>query len=64
MPNPNDFNDKQEFMSACMHQVKKVEGKNQQESVSQCLAMWGSKGKKKKCASEVVREAAYKISEL
>lgn len=64
MPNPNDFKDKPSFMSACMHQVKTIEGKTQQESVSQCLAMWGSKGKKKKCASDMVREAAYKIADL
>lgn len=64
MPNPNNYkeNEKQKFMSDCMHQVKKVEGKSQEESVSQCLGMWGSRGKKKKCASEVIREAAYDIS--
>jgi hypothetical protein len=62
VPNPNDYDkkDKQKFMADCMHQVKTVENKPQDEAVSQCLGMWGNKDKKK-CASEIIRKIAFKL---
>jgi hypothetical protein len=64
MPDPKNYGkkDKQKFMEDCMHQVKTVEGKPQEQAVAQCLAIWRGKGKKKKkCASEVIRELAGKL---
>ena len=62
MPNPKDFTDQNDWMDACMHQVKGVEGKSQDEAVSQCLAIWRGKGKKKKkCASEVIRDLTKNV---
>jgi len=60
MPNPKDFNDQNDWMDACMHQVKKVEGKPQEQAVAQCLAIWRDKGKKKKkkSAAEIIRKIA------
>lgn len=51
MPDPNKFDNKRDWMDACMHQCVRVEGKDQKESVGQCLGMWASKMKKKKKAS-------------
>lgn len=67
MPNPNDYKDQNSFMDDCMHQVKKVEGTPQDQSVAQCLSMWREKGKKKKkkkCASDILRELSNKIVKL
>lgn len=68
MPNPSKYTDKQKFMEDCMHQVKTVEGKPQERSVAQCLAMWRSKGKKKKkekkCASDLIRGLSQKLLEI
>lgn len=67
MPNPDKYSDKQKFMDDCMHQVKKVEGKPQDQAVGQCLSMWREKGKKKKkkkCASDILRKLSDKIAEL
>ena len=68
MPNPAKYKDKHKFMGDCMHQVKTVEGKPQDQAVAQCLAMWREKGKKKKkdkkCASEIIRELAAKLNSI
>lgn len=67
MPNPNDYkeSEKQKFMSDCMHQCVRIENKSQEESVAQCLSMWREKGKKKKkCASELIREQSNRILSL
>jgi len=47
MPNPKKYKDQKSFMGACMHQVKKVEGKPQKQAVAQCMNMWRRKGKTK-----------------
>jgi hypothetical protein len=65
MPNPKDFNDQNDWMDVCMHQVKTVEGKGQAEAVAQCLAIWRDKGKKKKkSASDIIRELADRSESL
>lgn len=65
MPNPNNYKDQNSFMDDCMHQVQTVEGKPHDQSVGQCIGMWKSKGKKKKkCASDVLRELSNKIAKL
>lgn len=65
MPDPNKFEDKQDFMDVCMHQVVTVEGKPQPQAVAQCIGMWESrnkkKKKKKKCASDILREASNRL---
>lgn len=63
MPDPRKYDDKQEWMSDCMHQTKKVEGKPQDQSVAICLSRWREKGKKKKkkSAAEVLRQVAMEI---
>lgn len=45
MPNPEDYDNKDSWMDACMHQVKKVEGKPQDQAVAQCLSMWRNRDK-------------------
>lgn len=45
MPNPNRYDNKQSWMEDCMHQVKTVEGKSQDQSVAQCLSMWRNRDK-------------------
>lgn len=55
MPDPKDYDDKQSFMGACMHQVKTKEGKPQDQAVAQCLSMWRNK---KKAASVLNRIAS------
>jgi len=59
MPDPKRFKNKEDFMAACMHKVKKEEGKPQDQSVAQCLNMWErrNKKKKKKKASKAIRMA-------
>jgi hypothetical protein len=68
MPDPNKFEDKQDFMDACMHQVVTVEGKPQPQAVAQCMGVWESrskkKKKKKKCASDILREASNRLLEV
>lgn len=57
MPDPKSYDNKNEWMDACMHQVKKVEGKPQGQSVAICLSMWRNKDKKKKkkTAADIIR---------
>lgn len=50
MPDPKKFKDKQKWMAECMHQVKKVEGKPQDQAVAICLSQWRNKDKKKKAS--------------
>jgi len=61
MPNPKEFDNQNEWMDACMHQQRKVENKDQAQSVAVCLNMWKDKDKKKS-ASRVA--SAYIASEL
>ena len=64
MPDVSKFKSKNDWMDACMHQVKKVEGKPQNEAVGRCLGEWAGKGKKKKkCASDILRKIAEEIKE-
>jgi len=68
MPNPKDFKNQDKWMNACMHQVKTVEGKGQDQAVAQCLAIWRDKGKKKKSkkrrktAAGIIRQIAESLS--
>lgn len=72
MPDVKDYkkNEKQKFMDDCMHQVDTVEKKPHDQSVAQCLGMWGEKGKSKKrsasleCISSKVRKCASAIEKL
>jgi len=48
MPDPKKFKNKDGWMGACMHQLRRVEGKPQDQSVAICLDMWRNKDKKKK----------------
>jgi len=66
MPNPKKFDNQNEWMDACMHQQRKVENKEQGQSVAICLNMW--RDKNKKSASRVAnafiaseREALIKV---
>lgn len=62
MPDPKGYKDKQEFMSDCMHQLRKVENKPQDQSVAICLSMWKNRGKKKKSSvGEKIKKFAYMI---
>lgn len=74
MPDPKGFKDKDEWMGACMLQLRNVEGKPQDQSVAICLDMWQNKDKKKakgkgskKAAYDYIRDLAtsiiYKFSE-
>lgn len=47
MPNPNNYKDRNEFMSACMGETKR-EGLNLSQRLGKCLGMWRNRGKKKK----------------
>ena len=47
MPNPKKFDNKNEWMDTCMHQLRKEEHKDQQQSVAICINMWRDKNKKK-----------------
>lgn len=46
MPDPKKFDNKNEWMDTCMHQLRKEEHKDQQQSVTICLNMWRDKNKK------------------
>ena len=62
MPNPKNYDNKDDWMGVCMHQLKKNEGKGQGESVAQCLSTWRNKDKKKKkCASEILRHLSASL---
>jgi len=61
MPDPKKFENQRDWMDACMHQLRKVENKEQDESVAQCINIWRDKNKKR--ARHVVAsflEAIYK----
>lgn len=45
MPNPNEFSNERDWMDACMHQLKKVEKKDQDQSVAICLNRWRDRNK-------------------
>jgi hypothetical protein len=64
LPNPVKYKDKSKFMEDCMHQVKTVEGEPQEVSVGKCLGMWKNKEKKKKCASDIIRELSNRLSNI
>lgn len=62
MPDPEKYTDKQEFMSDCMHQMRKVEKRPQDQSVAICLSMWRRKEEKKKNSiGEKIKKIAYMI---
>jgi hypothetical protein len=42
MPNPKEYSNEKDFMSACMRATKK-EGNPHEQCVAQCLNMWKSK---------------------
>ncbi len=58
MPNPNKFKNEKEWMSACMHQLLKVEKKDHDEAVAQCLNMWRQRKKKAMKVINKYREGA------
>lgn len=47
MPDPKKFDNQRDWMNDCMHQLRREEGKEQDESVAQCLNQWRDKNKKK-----------------
>jgi HK97 family phage prohead protease len=51
MPNPDEFDKEDEFMSACVSTAIS-EGKDQDQAVAMCAAMWADKGKKTKPTPE------------
>jgi hypothetical protein len=64
MPDPNKYTNKQDWMDACMHHLRRNEGKKQEESVAQCVGMWATKGKKKKkkkSAALFIRDMVKKV---
>lgn len=62
MPDPNKYDgDKQKFMGDCMHQCVRIENKDRDQSIAQCLGMWRDKDKKKKCASDIIRELSREL---
>jgi len=59
MPNPSNYSDQNKWMDDCMHQMRKVEKKPQDQSVAVCLNRWREKDKKKKkCAAGFIRAIA------
>jgi hypothetical protein len=64
MPNPANYKDRSKFMEDCMHQVKTIEGEPQEKAVAKCLGMWGNKDKKKKCASDLIREISQRLFKI
>lgn len=64
MPNPEDFDSKDSWMDACMHQVKKVEGKPQDQAVAQCLSMWRSKDKSASVTTCDVKKIVASLDKL
>lgn len=52
MPNPKKFEDKKEWMGACLHQSKK-EGREHKQSVAMCLNMWRTKDESKFTLSDL-----------
>lgn len=44
MPNPSDYQDKNEFMKVCIPKLKE-EGKEQDQAVAVCISMWDRRGK-------------------
>lgn len=61
MPDPKKFDSKDDWMGACMHQTKTVEGKPQDQAVAICLSLWREKGEKK--ASNRITESLDKIAD-
>jgi hypothetical protein len=61
MPNPNKYTDKNEFMGDCMHVVMKIEGEPHNEAIGKCLGMWSGRDKKKKSASDILREISSNL---
>lgn len=55
MPDPKKFKTEEEWMSACMHQVKTVEGKPQDQAVAQCLNMWRNRDKTSHARVSIVK---------
>lgn len=51
MPDPNDFDNEKDFMAACVPMAVE-EGKDQDQAVAICSAMWEDKGKKAKPTPE------------
>jgi hypothetical protein len=68
MPNPSNYKntEKGKFMQDCMHQTLKVEKKDRDQSIAQCLGTWKNRNKKKrkKCASEILRSIVAKLGVL
>jgi hypothetical protein len=66
MPNPEDYDSKDSWMDACMHEVKTVEGKPQDQAVAQCLSMWRNKDKSAgltTCAAKKIVASLDKIAD-
>lgn len=51
MPNPSNYNNKTEFMEACIPEVIN-EGKDKDQAVAQCSSMWENRKK----GDEKIRE--------
>ncbi len=45
MPDPKKFDNKADFMGACMHQTLKIEKKDRDEAIAQCIGIWESRNK-------------------
>ena len=67
MLDPKKYDNQNDWMDACMHSMRREEGKPQQQSVAVCLSKWRNKDKKKKgqkkCAADYVRGLAYRLME-
>jgi len=48
VPNPKNYDNKDDWMGACMHQLKKNEGKGQDESVASVFLRGEIKTKRRK----------------
>lgn len=47
MPDPNNYDNESDWMSACVPTVVD-EGRTQEQAVAQCLSMWSNKEEKTK----------------
>jgi hypothetical protein len=64
MPDPKKYKNQNDFMDDCMHQCVRIENKPHEQAVAQCLSVWREKGKKKKCASELILEQSNRLISL
>jgi len=59
MPDPNRYDNEKDFMQDCMHETLKVERKNKDQGLSQCLNMWRNRHKRAQSVVTRFRQADY-----